>query len=185
MQGRISGFFMTMFMMLPLAAIPLMSVFGVPQIGSFAAFQEEVGFLPEDPLDQSSAPGWNNSSHAAQDSAFENDSAPEFSWASSSSPDSRPVSHVHGGGTENTMHQEFSSQTKLSWDQGLAEMRRYGIHDYRIEGGVQQGSTQFACYLHSPDSQSVIRFEAEAGDPETAMQQTLAQIRQWMQALQR
>ena len=171
MHGRLSGFFMTTVMVLPLAAIPLMAIFGIPQFGSLAStMDEETGFLSENPL------------------ANENwDSAPAFSdhqsgviaeVAASPQPTIVPVS-------DNTNGYRNREQPVggLSWEQAIGELARYGIHDYRLQPGLEENSFHFACYLHGSDngneSSTIIRFEAEANTPLQAVQNTLQQIKKW------
>jgi len=177
MQGRISGFFMTAVMALPLAVIPLMSIFGIPQFGSLAStLNSDVGFLPEDPA---TATSW--------------ESAPVFSSADSGKQNRAvrnsmvvPVSNSLPNQTASNQNSTaFSSNpgNTLSWEQAIAQLARYGIHDYRLQPGLDANTFHFACYLHGDptgkNSATVIRFEAEAANPLVAVQNTLLQIEQW------
>lgn len=195
MQGRISGFFVTLFMALPLAAIPLMSIFGIPQIGSLASSGEETGFLLEDPLaaDQS-ADSWNLDSAPSFGDSGAN-SAPAFGSAGNSpSTGSGPSESIDAAfaatpgspATSNTMPQGSSGfngvSSSSSWDQAIAQLASYGIQDYRLQPGHMSQGFHFACYSRaaSPGSnRTVIRFEAEAADPLQAVQKTLKQVIQW------
>ncbi len=204
MQGRIAGFFMTLVMALPLAAIPLMSIFGVPQIGSLASSLEQTGFLLENPS--------RNSANSA--AAWDLDSAPAFGEAGADIPAaSRPEQFSQFASHNNTpqgesMDAAFAASVaqaptngfamapghsatpgtaqNLSWEQAIQQLARYGIRDYRLQPGFQSQGFHFACYSHQTGAggpaahgsagKTVIRFEAEATDPLQAIQQTLQQV---------
>ncbi len=171
MHGRLSGFFMTVIMALHLAAIPLMAIFGIPQFGSLAStFDADTGFLQENPTggaDWDSAPVFSDTQPVAPGDT-----------AGGQSPVVVPVSgHAH---ENHAMHQPASD---LSWEQAIEQLARYGIHDYRLQPGLESNSFHFACYLHrkggGQNSSTVIRFEAEAANPLRAVQNTLQQIEKW------
>jgi len=171
MHGRLSGFFMTIIMALPLAAIPLMAIFGIPQFGSLASTMDaDTGFLQENPT---GGPDW--------------DSAPAFSdhqsvVQSDSQPSPAPVI-VPVSDSVHFDHAQHQSSGNVSWEQAIEQLARYGIHDYRLQPGLEANSFHFACYLHGNDngnkSSTVIRFEAEAANPLQAVQNTLQQIEKW------
>ena len=184
MQGRISGFFMTLVMALPLAAIPLMSIFGIPQFGSLAStIDADTGFLSEDPTSTTNL-----------------DTAPAFNAAQISDQAGKrsgsmivPVSNNLASGHH--LHESsgiHSSQTQnsLTWEQAVEQLAQYGINNYRLQPGITAKSFHFACYLpgNSADPNhnhathaTIIRFEAEAANPLQAVQKTLLQIEQWHQ----
>ncbi|HBN79204.1 MAG TPA: hypothetical protein DD473_25990 [Planctomycetaceae bacterium] len=181
MQGRIAGFLMTIFMALPLAAIPLMSIFGIPQFGSLAATIDETGFLAEDPVAGASAPSWSDSpapvfGEAAQDSTpvnFSNNTSNTNPIQTTSLGNSQEFPTSSAFGT-----QENSSGT-MTWDQGIARLAQMGITDYRIQPGIVPGTSHFACYARPERKATVLRFEAEANDPLQALLKTLKQVEPW------
>ncbi len=181
MQGRIAGFLMTIFMALPLAAIPLMSIFGIPQFGSLAATVDETGFLAEDPVADTSAPSWTNSpipvfGEAAQDSTpvnFLNHSSNTNPVQTSSLGNSQDFSTPSSFGTQE------NDSGSLTWDQGIARLAQMGITDYRIQPGIVPGTSHFACYARPARKATVLRFEAEANDPLQALLKTLKQVEPW------
>jgi len=191
MQGRISGFFVTLFMALPLAAIPLMSIFGIPQIGSLASSGDETGFLLEDPLAaEQSADSWNLDSAPSFGQSGEN-SAPAF--GDSSGNTAQPLGQSESidaafaatpGSTPIPSNSAaFSgSVNSLSWDQAISQLASYGIQDYRLQPGHLAQGFHFACYSRASkpgSNRTVIRFEAEAENPLQAVQKTLEQVIQW------
>ncbi len=181
MQGRIAGFFMTVFMALPLAAIPLMSIFGIPQFDSFASTADETAFLLEDPAAESSAPSWDDSSAPAFSNvpSAEQEAAP-FDFASQ---DSTPVQTAGlDGPASMAIPQQSSSSGTLTWDQALAQLATFGITEYRVQPGVQPGTTHFACYSRQSNSATVIRFEGEGATPLEALRKTLDQVAPWFAA---
>src|SRR6056297_1067592 len=107
MQGRISGFFMTIFMVLPLAAIPLMSIFGIPQLGSMASSLDETGFFKEDPTAEASAP------------AFDVDLEPAPSFAGQNANDVSQHTDSHRTKTDLTQTASNSASESV-WDQSTA-----------------------------------------------------------------
>ena len=173
MHGRLSGFFMTIIMALPLAAIPLMAIFGIPQFGSLASTMDaDTGFLQENPTgasDWDSAPAFSDHQSVVQSDT-----------QSSPVPAIIPVSDsIHF----NHAQHEHQSSGDASWEQAIEQLARYGIHDYRLQPGLEANTFHFACYLHGNDngnkSSTVIRFEAEAANPLQAVQNTLQQIEKW------
>ena len=183
MQGRIAGFLMTIFMALPLAAIPLMSIFGIPQFGSLAATIDETGFLAEDPIADTSAPSWSDSpvpvfGESAQDSTPVN--------FSNNSTNNSPVQTTSLGNSQDFPtpsalgNQEISGT--MAWDQGIARLAQMGITDYRIQPGIVPGTSHFACYARPASKATVLRFEAEANDPLQALLKTLEQVEPWHEA---
>ncbi len=175
MQGRISGFIMTVVMALPLAAIPLMAIFGIPQFGSLASTMDaDTGFLPEDP---GAAAMWDSAP------AF-SENQPAMQTEAETRPGIIPVSNRLN--SEHTQHatQGHVSHAEVTWEQAIEKLARYGIHDYRLQPGVESNTFHFACYLHGNSNRNnststVVRFEAEASNPLTAVQKTLQQIEQW------
>ena len=199
MQGRVTGFFLTLVMALPLAAIPLMSIFGIPQFNSLASSAADTGFLLE-------APGFQ--SGEGREDAWDLDAAPAFG-AESKAPRSNPAAvrtaelsaeetagpfdaafRTPAGGTRNVSASasDTSGQLGLTWESALQQLASFGIHDYRLQPGYESRGFHFACYSHQPirtagngTRATVIRFEAEANDPLKAVSQTLRQVEQWHQ----
>lgn len=170
MQGRISGFFMTVVMALPLAAIPLMSIFGIPQFGSLAStLDADTGFLPEDPT---AVTGWDSG-------------APAFSANQNLHQTGQADSAVVPVSNSLASHHGMQQESSLTWEQVIEQLARYGIHDYRLQPGLEANTFHFACYLHGNSSgqsgATIVRFEAEAANPLLAVQKTLQQIEKWYQ----
>ncbi|MCG6154676.1 hypothetical protein [Rubinisphaera margarita] len=178
MQGRIAGFFMTIFMALPLAAIPLMSIFGIPQFDSFASTADETAFLLEDPASESSAPGWDDSpAPAFNESQPTGSEAGPFDFPATGSA---PVQTAGlDGPTSMPINHNQSPTGKLTWEQSLARLAEFGISEYRVQPGLQPGTTHFACYSRQSGSATVIRFEGEGATPLEAIRKTLDQVGPW------
>ncbi len=180
MQGRIAGFFMTLFMALPLAAIPLMSIFGVPQLGSLASSLEGTGFLLEAPdRDLQSAASWDLSSAPGFSENPDSGATASQTPFAGNARESLPVSSPAGLGYENSQPIRVDDELQsLSWEQSIQQLSRYGILDYRLQPGQNAQGFHFACFQRV-DGQTTIRFEAEADDPLQALQQALRQVEAW------
>ncbi|TWT60416.1 hypothetical protein [Rubinisphaera italica] len=184
MQGRIAGFLMTIFMALPLAAIPLMSIFGIPQFGSLAATIDETGFLAEDPIADTSAPSWSDSPAPVFGDSAQDSTPVNLSKNSTNTP---PVQTTSLGNSQDfSTPSAFGTQENpsgtLTWDQGIARLAQMGITDYRIQPGIVPGTSHFACYARPASKATVLRFEAEANDPLQALLKTLKQVEPWHSA---
>jgi len=70
----------------------------------------------------------------------------------------------------------------LSWRQASSKLAELGIRNYHLERGSKEESFLFVCLFSPGDAPQVThRFEAEADDPLTAVNQVLQQLDRWMQ----
>ena len=183
MQGRIAGFFMTVVMALPLAAIPLMSIFGIPQFGSLASTGDaDTGFLPEDPTSVADIAGW-DTAPAFSDAQPFGQGASQQNTSLQQEAIVVPVSQNLSGNTGRNQAFAGGIGNSLTWEQAIAKLARHGIHDYRLQPGFEVNTVQFACYLRTNSTDqanaTVVRFEAEDAQPVQAVQKTLLQIEQY------
>jgi hypothetical protein len=188
MQGRIAGFFMTIFMALPLAAIPLMSIFGIPQLGSLASSLEGTGFLLENPRetdpdtawDLDSAPGFEDSAPASSttDEASPWDTSEQNPGRSSDwQPDDRGRSTGDSSPARTT---DSTGRNDPRWDRLIQQLSEFGIKDHRLQPGHNSQGFHFACFLRT-STETIVRFEAEGEDPMTALERTVRQVERWHQ----
>lgn len=188
MQGRIAGFLMTIFMALPLAAIPLMSIFGIPQLGSLASSLEGTGFLLENPHDSDPDTAWDlDSAPGFEDSAPNSNTTDAASpWDahdqnSGRPPEWQPDDRSRSPGDSFTARaSDQAGRNNPQWDRLIQQLSDYGIKDHRLQPGHNSQGFHFACFLRA-SAETIVRFESEGEDPVTALERTVRQVERWHQ----
>ncbi len=206
MSARSGGSFAALLMSGPLAAIPLMAVFGVPQFATVSAStdHEHDGVLRK-PQAVATQPAPTPETHvlAAIDEASPRETSGFDDDAGSPSAvrrEPRQMSFIETRETvpvaqaqadESTPPQARPTLTTLTktprsatrtspWENAAQKLQELGIEDYRLERGLGGDTFVFICqFAPGSDPRIIRRFEAEEPDAATAVQQVLQQITDW------
>lgn len=204
--------FTTLLLAIPLSAIPLMAVFGVPEFASLSASTDPS--VPDIMRRPSQSLADENDSPGASTEGFRNraadllastgspppsqyDSTPETRWdlasaetTSVAATDPAAPSSVAPRPMQTAAVQQqlpiaapSATASGLTWRAATHRLDELGITNYRIERGKAADDFLFVC-LFSPgaDSRIIQRFEAEASDPLLAVEDVLGQVESWLQA---
>ena len=234
MSAKTGGSLATVLMSVPLAAIPLMAIFGIPQFTTVVASPDNAGrdiiIEPDANLGQ---PLDSVSNHQRSTEIF--DDAPPFSSnATVSAPsllnpfdsetsrgaavttDPRSEQETAGntdvgtggvdwpeqqfgagqGDTLSDGHAIFADEIEtdstasaslpadphpMSWRTATRRLQELGIDNYHLERGQSLESFLFVCSFEPAGTTNVVmRFEAEADEPLTAVNDVLEQIDRWL-----
>ncbi|MGD9854903.1 MAG: hypothetical protein AB7U20_08120 [Planctomycetaceae bacterium] len=199
MRAKPCGSFALLLMSAPLAAIPLMAAFGVPQFTPVSASTapsesatDDVVREPSPAVAVDNQPPSSSPAHevgastrisfgtdAPQSSHFRRPNAPFTSLGSTSTLSGHATQEDRSSGKASSPSAVLTDQT---WHSAAGRLREMGIDDYRLERGNRNDSFLFICqFAPGGDHRIVQRFEAEAAAPMAAVQQVITQIDHWRQ----
>jgi hypothetical protein len=186
-------------MSIPLAAIPLMAIFGIPRFAPVVASPQpadghdafdlpvDLGTEEQEPESIGAAEPWSNSGNDAPlyDPAEDQSAPVEFG-------PSAPTGMQDSDGLANRPQSLDSSAAsrsstatppatgQLSWRDAARRLDELGVHDFQLRPGTQPDTFLFACAIApNGDRRVVRRFESESADPLTAVGEVLTQIKEW------
>lgn len=168
---------------LPVSAMLLMMVFGIPR------------FAPGTNAES----GWDQARQFFSRLRGESNRAPDEMFGEYPPPPSRvpmddpfaPVSRVGGSTAEaprwgtspasGTPPAREALGAALTWTEARRRLTELGIDQFHLEPGLQRDHYLFVCLFSPGDDPRVThRFEAEAADPLMAVQDVLSQIDGWL-----
>lgn len=201
MSANSGSSFATLLLAMPLTAIALMGVFGVPQFASVIASpgREELIRRPDDsrnlqdPFD--SAPVFGESESLNPRSSRDSGSEPPSRSAWSDRPESSspptwenapPADEPSRPRWPNVApivpEQNSATSSQLDWRTASRRLTELGIQRYHLERGSTPDTFLFVCLLTPGDNPQVThRFESENPDPLEAVNAVLVQVDQWLQ----
>lgn len=208
MRSKAQGPLATLMLLLPLLALPLLAVFGIPQFAPAVASPVTTGredddhrgdngrhysaddlfaasANPTDPFAETPTARFDHPlpRRRVADQPAPTPSAPRRTAtparASPAQRESRArLSSVMG--TQRTAPAEANSPQRLNWDAAVARLRTMGVHRFRLESGDRPDQFVFVCSFRPADNPRITRrFEAEASDPLVAVSSALAQVEAW------
>jgi hypothetical protein len=208
MSGQTGQSLATFLLSVPVAAIGLMAVFGIPQFADVIANQrdEDPGEDPLDDLRSESSDLFGEYDPAFPPTSSGEDDAP--SWASTAADTGRaelqegrsprPTDFWGNRGSEFAAHETshehvsfesagFSSgagQTAtptMSWLEARRQLNDLGVNEFHLEAGSVPDTFTFVAVFTPGDHPEVTyRFEAEASEPLVAVEDVVAQIEDWL-----
>lgn len=203
MSANNGSSFATLLLAMPLTAIALMGVFGVPQFASVIASpgREELIRRPddsryrEDPFDSAPIYGESESTLIRDDSVDvrsagssrtgwenrgERNSLPSFRDAALRAEESPGPDRSRQAPP--AMDSNASTNSQLDWRTASRRLSELGIQRYHLERGSTPDTFLFVCLLTPGDNPQVThRFESENVDPLQAVNTVLIQVDQWLQ----
>jgi hypothetical protein len=203
MSSRAGSSIGTFLMSMPVSAMLLMGVFGIPRFapgtGSESGWQNARQFFtsltnsgtdtapgtpqfPGSPLDPAAAvaaeaPAWGTAPAAAPaapaDWPFATRNAPSAGTALRDAPHTEPHPLLSRGAP--------ASKATITWHDARRRLAELGIDQFHLEPGVTSDQYLFVCLLQpGGDDRVTQRFEAEAGEPLAAVEAVLGQIDGWL-----
>lgn len=180
MRDTLSGLLALLLMIVPIAAIPFMAIFGVPQIAPVSGFPTPEG-PSEDQLVRQPPPVV-TTDHPHRTLPPERPGthpAPAAEVPDELADDLRSESRADGRIVVGAI-----DSAPDAWRTVAERLRAIGVNDYRLERG--NGDATFLCicqFTSQGDSRIIQRFEAEAPDPNQAVGQVCAQIERWRERI--
>lgn len=203
MSAKAGGSLATLLMSVPLAAIPLMAIFGIPQFTPGAAGPRDDDRIIREPefrgdpaayrrraadvLSQRDDKEQRRHAEPIHD-AFSHD--PFHSPApgardrrlADAAPGPQAAGAQRGGSAAPSSDPSAPSPSAgTNWRDASRQLQELGITQYHLERGHQQDTFLFVCMFSPGDNPQVTqRFEAEAQDPLAAVQDVLRQVDEWL-----
>lgn len=204
MRSKAQGPIATLMLLLPLLALPLLAVFGIPQFAPAVASPVTTGREDDDQRAD-------HSRHYSADDLFASSANPTDPFAETPTahvdhqlPPRRPLNRdVKTSATpQSPIPRESRSRLSsvmgtqrlaapaespaakapqpLTWNAAVARLRAMGIRHFRLESGDRPDQFVFVCSFHPAGNPRITRrFEAEASDPLVAVSSALAQVEAW------
>lgn len=194
MNGKSGNSLATLLLAIPMTAIAVMGVLGVPQIAPVNASpdQEAVIRRPLESSHPTSAPSWGEPSPQS-DTAIpwahvphETPHTPHWSEETSQATDPPIRTAEQREPARNQLAAPQSGNIArpqlVDWREAARRLAEKGIDRYHLERGANPDSFLFVCLVTPAGEQSVLhRFEAEDTDPLVAVNSVLKQIDGWLQ----
>jgi hypothetical protein len=194
MNGKSGNSLATLLLAIPMTAIAVMGVLGVPQIAPVNASpdQEAVIRRPLENSPASSAPHWGEPASQAESASpwaqlpEETPRKPHWLEESTTQTDA-PLRTADLRGPARNHAAAIPSATGaapqlVDWREAARRLAEKGIDRYHLERGANPDSFLFVCLVTPAGDQSVLhRFEAEDSDPLVAVNAVLKQIDGWLQ----
>lgn len=208
MSGQTGQSLATFLLSVPVAAIGLMAVFGIPQFAAVIASQRGDEDAGEDPLDdldvRDELMSESSDLFGGYDPAFppasSEDDAPSWDRAAGESDNSQERTPRPGDvwGDRDSAFAETSQQgvdpasnswgrtvaaatPTLTWSEARLQLSDLGVDDFHLEAGSVPDTFTFVAVFTPGDQPDVTyRFEAEASDPLLAVEDVVSQIEEWL-----
>lgn len=199
--------FASILLLLPILAIPLFAIFGIPEFVPVAKspLGEDATLDPttaedapkfaaisdwESPTPPSrtiaEAPEWGNTQAQLQVPAFDQrrtTEPAEFSAGVTQVAWQQESLDAAQPPRKLTGQSQSMASTTLTWKSAVQRLQQLEIRSFRLEPGRELGQFNFICSYTPAHNPSVsYRFEAEADEPLKAVEKVLAQIDTWMAA---
>ena len=169
---RTTRFLASLFMLSPLLAVPVMAVYGVPQLTPLVRWPRAAS------TDERSAP--TTARPVAGGAGF---AVPASSDLGRSSAASRrhPLPATTRVLAERSVPPSAPQpQPQPSWREAIGRLQATGVRGYRLRTGSRLGEFFFSCSVPSTEHPRLVRrFEAEADEPLRALELVLGQIAEW------
>lgn len=194
MQNTAHGSLATVLLLVPILAIPLLAIFGVPQLTPAvpSAMEDLEETSLGEPAGQPSfaaAPVLESEAFSVQTRELSQlpsvrgqseTAAPR--WGAEEGPDRYRRSRTATVEAETVgQAKELPGELPLTWKSAVARLDELQIRSFRLEPGQQPGHFLFICsYTPQNSPRLSYRFEAEADEPLRAVGKVLTQIDHWM-----
>jgi len=207
MGARTGGSLSTVMMSIPLAAIPLMAIFGIPRFAPVVASPDagggpdafdmpvDLGFDDGDASAESvaTAEPWPGAANDAPlyspvdrqpNASLESRTETTDEWGDRLDHPNRPRSLDPSSAPPTAIPVTRAVQERAgqgTWRDATRRLNELGVHDFQLRPGTNPETFLFACVV-SPngDPKVVRRFESESTEPLAAVDNVLTQIEEWL-----